>query len=350
MRVALVCPYDIDVPGGVQDQVLRLQVWLRDAGHEAIIVAPGVDGPDETVLLGRSTVIRANRSAAPIALDPRVLGRVKVAVRDADVIHIHEPFMPAVSLAAARIRTIPSVGTFHADASSTVRAALRIGSPVTRMAAARLDVMTAVSDVARSAVGVLPGIRIIPNGIDVGRYAEAAVHTHRQNARIVFVGRDDPRKGLDVLLAAWPAVIDAVPHASLDVVGSTRDAELPGVTFRGRVDEHTKRAFLASAAIGVAPNLGGESFGIVVLEMMAAGCAVVASAIPAFVKVLGDAGELVKPGDAAGLADRLIALLRDDERRAALGAGARVAAARYDGPVVAGQYLEAYRDAIAIHG
>lgn len=347
MNVALICPYDIGESGGVQDQVIRLRRWLIDAGHEATIVAPGTEGPEGVVLVGRSTVVRANRSAAPISFDPRVAGRVKHAVEGCDVLHIHEPFMPAVSLAATRIRTIPSVGTFHADASVLVRSTLRVGTPFVRIVASRLDVMTAVSDVARSAVALLPAVRIIPNGIDVATYEPIAPKT---GDRVVFVGRDDPRKGLDVLLAAWDEVAVRCPNARLDVVGAIRDDVPAGVTFHGRVDEPTKRALLARAGVAVAPNLGGESFGIVVLEMMAAGCAVVASGIPAFAKVLGDAGELVGPGDVDGLADRIVALLGDETRRHDLGRAAEARAMDFDGAAVAGAYLIAYDDAIRSHG
>jgi len=349
MRVALVCPYSLDRAGGVQDQVFRLHRWLTDLGHESWIIGPSdAEGtPAEGVIsMGGSISVRANRSTAPVAIDPRVLRRVRVAVDGADVVHIHEPFLPMVSLAATRIATLPSVGTFHADAAPWVRRALRIGGPFARLLAGRLDVATAVSPIARSVIGAIDDVRIIPNGIDVGTYGGDAV----ERSRVVFVGRDDPRKGLDVLLDAWSTVRASHPEATLDVVGARRDGSIAGVTFHGWVDDETKRYLLGRAAIAVAPNLGGESFGIVVAEEMASTCAVVASALPAFTQVLGDAGELVRPGDAVGLAERIVALLADDERRSLLGAAAAERVKRFDGPVVASAYLTAYQDAMAIHG
>jgi phosphatidylinositol alpha-mannosyltransferase len=350
VRVALVCPYDLGVPGGVQDQVVRLREWVGAMGHEAWIVAPGTEDsaqaiPDGTVLVGSSTVVRANRSAAPIALDPRVAGRVRSAVADADVVHIHEPFMPVVSLTATRIADLPTVGTFHADASPLVRRALRVGGGFARAVAGRLDVVTAVSEVARSSVPSIARVRIIPNGIDIAAYAPS----EKDPTSVVFVGRDDPRKGLDVLLGAWEAVAAAAPGAHLTVVGAWRDAGPERVEFMGRVDEATKRAVLGRAGIAVAPNLGGESFGIVVAEGMASGCAVVASAIPAFTTVLGDAGEFVRPGDPQGLAQRLIALLARPDRQATLGAEAMVEVSRFGADTVTVAYLDAYRDAIVAH-
>jgi len=345
MRVGLICPYDLDRPGGVQDQVIRIAGWLEALGHRTTIVGTGEAGPPGAVLVGGSIVVRANRSAAPIAVDPRVAGRVRAAVEGCDVIHIHEPFMPVVSLAATRIRTIPSVGTFHADAAPWARTALRVGGPLARVVAGRLDVLTAVSDVARSAISAIDNVRVVPNAIDVDAYGGMP----KTPGSVVFVGRDDPRKGLDVLLDAWPLVIEQVPGATLDVVGAERTDAIRGVTFHGRVDEHAKRQLLGGARVAAAPNLGGESFGIVVLEAMASGCAVVASAIPAFAAVLGDAGELVKPGDSTGLSQRIVDLLMDPTRTAGLSAAARERSLRYDGEVIVERYLEVYAEAIALH-
>lgn len=345
MRVGLICPYDLDLPGGVQDQVIRIAGWLEALGHRTTIVGPGKEGPPGAVLVGGSIVVKANRSAAPIAVDPRVAGRVRAAVEGCDVIHIHEPFMPAVSLAATRIRAIPSVGTFHADASPWARTALRVGGPLARVVAGRLDALTAVSDVARSAISAIDNVRVVPNAIDVGAYGG----TPKNPGSVVFVGRDDPRKGLDVLLDAWPSVLEQVPGATLDVVGAERTDAIQGVTFHGRVDERAKRELLGGASVATAPNLGGESFGIVVLEAMASGCAVVASAIPAFAAVLGDAGELVKPGDSTGLSQKIVDLLMDPARAAALSAAARERSLRYDGEAIVERYLEIYAEAIALH-
>ncbi|MGI9641652.1 MAG: glycosyltransferase family 4 protein [Acidimicrobiia bacterium] len=346
MRVALVCPYDLGKPGGVQDQVFRLRQWLLDAGHEPTVIGPGDDGPDGSVLLGSSVGVRANKSSVPIALDPRVLRKVRSAIGDVDVVHIHEPLMPMVSLAATRINDLPTVGTFHADASTVARRSIRLGMPVVRGVVSRLDVMTAVSAVAGSVVQGIGELRTIPNGVDVSHYQAGT----KLAGSVVFLGRDDPRKGLDILLEAWPVVRAAVPDASLTVIGAHRDEAPEGVLYLGRVSEADKQAALSTASIYVAPNTGGESFGIVLVEAMASGCAVIASALPGFVRVVGDAGELVRPTDVPGLAERIVAVLDDDARRIRLGEAAQERAALFDGPKVANHYIEAYEDAVAIHG
>mgnify|MGYP001825739265 FL=1 len=345
MRVALVCPYDLGKPGGVQDQVFRLQRWISAAGHDAVIVGPGEAEGADVIGVGGTVTVPANQSATPVALDPRVVSRVRSAVGGADVVHIHEPLMPVVALAATRIGTSPTVGTFHADAPRWVRRALRVGSPIARAATSRLDVVTAVSEVARSAVTQLEPVRVIPNGIDVADYGGDT----KDPDLIAFVGRDDPRKGLDVLLAAWPAIISAHPHVRLQVVGAQRSDPPPGVEYLGRVSEEHKRHVLATASVAVMPNTGGESFGIVVAEALASGCAVVAAALPAVVAVLGSSGDLFAPEDVNGLAERVIALLDHPKRLAELAAAAEAQVRRFDGATVAASYLEAYAEAIRLH-
>jgi phosphatidylinositol alpha-mannosyltransferase len=342
MKVALVCPYDLGKAGGVQDQVGRIARWLITAGHDAVVVGPGSSGPEGSILVGSTATIPANKASTPISLNPRIGRRLAEAVEDADVVHIHEPLMPTVSLSATRFSHKPTVGTFHADAPGWARLGYSIAEPLARAAIARLDVLTAVSDVARSSISGIDDVRIIPNGIDVDEYGGGA----ETQGLVVFLGRDDPRKGLGVLLEAWPLVVESVPSASLTVMGAARDEEVVGVTFAGRVSEEEKRRQLAQAEIYVAPNLGGESFGIVVAEGMASGCAVVASAIPAFVHVLGDAGTFVQPGDPQGLAQSIAELLTDDRRRLTLANAGRKRVGRFDRTVVVSDYLQAYEDAI----
>ncbi|MBI5158179.1 MAG: glycosyltransferase family 4 protein [Acidimicrobiia bacterium] len=344
MRVALVCPYAFEAHGGVQDQVTRLVGWLGAAGHDAWAVAPGDAGPPGTRSVGAWRSVRANRSAAPIAVDPRVIRRVADAVAGADVVHVHEPFMPMVSLGAILADTPPIVGTFHADPGSFARNAYRIAEPLVRRVAARIAVATAVSEVAASAVPTVPGIRIIPNGIDLADYAD----THAPvPGRVVFIGRDDPRKGLDVLLQAWPRILRDVPGASLRIIGADRPSGPAGVTFLGRVDEPTKRLELGKASVVAAPNIGGESFGIVVLEAMAAGKPIVAADLDAFRGVAGDTVRWVPVGDPVGLGRGVAELLGDADARAHLGAAARERAAMFSGETVARAYLIAYGDAIS---
>jgi phosphatidylinositol alpha-mannosyltransferase len=346
VRIALVCPYAFEAHGGVQDQVTRLIRWLGDAGHDVWAVAPGDAGPPGTRSVGSWRSVRANRSSAPISVDPRVIGRVAEAVADADVVHVHEPFMPMVSLGAVLADTPPVVGTFHADPGTFTRNAYRLAEPVVRRVAARIAVATAVSGVAASAVAAVREMRIIPNGIDLADYAvtESAVP-----GRVVFIGRDDPRKGLDVLLQAWPRVLRDVPGASLRVIGADRESGPAGVTFLGRVDEATKRSELGKASVVAAPNTGGESFGLVVLEAMAAGRAIVAAELSAFRGVAADTVRWVPVGNPVELGRAVSGLLGDPEARARLGVAARQRAAMFSGEVVTRSYLVAYRDAVE-HG
>lgn len=342
MRIAVVSPYSFDAFGGVQDQVALLVGQLRAAGDEAWAVAPGSGGPSGTRHVGRVTAVRANRSRAPIGLMPGTARRVREALSGAQVVHVHEPLMPAVSIAALLGSPVPVVATFHADPSRVVRGLYRAGAGLLRRLVRRAAVVTAVSPVAAGAVRPFAEARIVPNGIVTAGYAPGGPPAA---GRVVFLGRDDPRKGLDVLLAAWPAVRRAVPGAHLRVIGTMRDTGPEGVEFLGRLDEESKRAELREASVLCAPNLGGESFGITLAEGMAAGCAVVASDLPAFRAVLGDAGVLSAPGDGAALAGALSGLLADAGEIERLGAAARHGAARFDAARVAAAYANAYRDA-----
>jgi phosphatidylinositol alpha-mannosyltransferase len=346
VKVALVCPYDLGAHGGVQDQVIRLAGWLDELGHDAIIVGPGDQGPPGAILVGSVKVINANAASTPITLSPRASSRLKKAVADVDVVHIHEPLMPVVSVAASRISTKPSVGTFHADPPSWARRGYSALSPLVKRILSHLDVVTTVSPVSRSAIEKVVQARVIPNGIDIASYAPGT----KTPGRVAFLGRDDVRKGLDVLLAAWPAILASVPDATLHVMGAERADAAEGIVFLGRVDEKTKAAELASSEVFVAPNLRGESFGIIVAEAMAAGNAVVASGIPAFLHVLGDSGVIVSPGDTAGITDAVVALLGDASQRQDLGRRAMQRVERFDGLRVASEYAAAYADAIDKHG
>ncbi len=344
MKVGLVCPYDMEVPGGVQDQVVRLASWLEGRGHEATIVGPGTLDHPRFISVGATTVVPANGAQTPVALGRGTGAAVLTALSDVDVAHIHEPLMPLVSLTALRRATVPLVGTFHSDVSKLGAGVYKFGKPLTSRWFERLAVMTAVSEVAARVISYTGRVRIIPNGVDVADYEP----TDKIPESVVFLGRDDERKGLPVLLAAWPQIRAVRPTATLTVVGADQPGPaLPGVTFVGRVPESDKIRHLAEAAIYCAPNLAGESFGIVVAEGMAAGCAVVASALPGFVSVAGDAARYVAPGDVAGLAATIASLLEAPDEVAGLGRAARKRVLRFDGEAVAAAYVSAYEDAIA---
>jgi len=345
MRIAVVCPYDLDRPGGVQHQAHGLTAALRALGHDAWIVAPGTGDHGDARLVGSATRVRVNRSVAPIALRPQTTRQVLRAVRGADVIHLHEPLIPLVCLTVLTAVDAVLVGTFHAAPAGWIHYLYSAARPLLRPLARRLAAATAVSPLAAEpARRLLDGVAIIPNAIDLAAYQPQPPDARRPN-RVVFVGRDDPRKGLSILLAAWPAVRAAAPEAELVVVGATRPAPVPGVRFLGRVDEATKRQALAQAAVLCSPNTGSESFGIVPLEGMAAGCAVIAADLPAFRSVLGDAGAYTRIGDAHDLAARITDLLQRSDRIAELAVSGRRHAQRFDWSAVARQYLECYQQA-----
>jgi phosphatidyl-myo-inositol alpha-mannosyltransferase len=344
MRVGLVCPYDLGRSGGVQDQVIRLAGWLRDAGHEATVVGPGTDGPPGAILLGAATVIAANRSTAPIRLDPRIGRAVNRSLGDCDVIHVHEPLMPAISPAALRVKGPAKVATFHADPPAWVRRLYRSGRMGVRVALRGASVVTVTSPVSGSSIEGVVEYRIVPNGIEVADYSTGP----KDPCRVAFLGRDDERKGLSILLDAWPSIRRAIPEATLHVLGADRGGRIEGVEFLGRVDEDTKRMELAAATAFCAPNLGGESFGITVAEAMASACAVVASSIPAFLHVAGSAALYAEPGNADQLGRQVVRVLADPVVARELGDTALDRVAAFDGATVTAAFVRAYEDAIAV--
>ena len=351
MRIAVVCPYALDHPGGVQNVTVELTARYARAGHDAWLVAPGeglafqppsADSLDVR-LVGKTIPVPINKSKAPFALGPRVIGRTRDALVDADVVHLHEPFAPLTSLAGAYHRAAPVVGTFHSSPTPRLGRVYDAASPMLRRVARHLARATAVSERAAHAVRkIVADPVVVPNGVDVAAYRRDA---DRVAERVVFVGRDDERKGLHVLLAAWPRVrAELEDAAELRVVGAD-GPDGDGISYLGRVDEETKRTALSEAAILCAPNLGGESFGVVPLEGMAAGCAVVASDLPAFRAVVGDAGVLVPPGDARALASAIVTLLREPGWARRYGDAAQRAAIRYDWSRVTDEYLQVLRTA-----
>lgn len=339
MRIAVVCPYDVASYGGVQSLAIDLVSRLNSDGEEAYLVAPGVTPATPMVSVGKSTTVPGNGARSPIALGPASRRRTRLAVEDADVVHVHEPLMPQVSLAALTAGR-PTVATFHADiapwTSNFYRRLRVLGAHLLGDAA-----ITAVSPVAESGLPASWGpVTIIPNAIDVSSF-EFDVDRHAN--RVVFVGRDDPRKGLDVLISAWPEIRDRCGDAELHVIGTVREP-LAGVTWHGRVDDGEKRQILASASVYVAPNLGGESFGIVLAEAMAAGCAVVASDLPAFRAVAGDSVTLVPVSQPAPLAEAVTKLLSDPAECRQVAQRGRERVLRFDWSEVLVQYRRIYRN------
>lgn len=348
MRVGLVCPYDMGAPGGVQQLVAELACRLEDEGDDVTVVGAGEVfegaslGGAAAVAVGASTSVPANMSRAPLTLAPRAWARVRSALDHVDVVHVHEPLVPIVGLAALTADK-PRVATFHADPPGWARR-LYPRLPLSRLM--RRAKTTAVSQVAASAIPAGWGtVEIIPNAINVESFQLPVERTMR---RVAFLGRDEPRKGLDVLLEAWPRVSRELADAELIVMGADRGIPPPGVTYLGRVSAHEKRRVLASSAIFVAPNTRGESFGLVIAEAMAAGCAVVASDLEAFQAVMGEAGLPVPVGDPIALAEAIAHLLRDEGELAALGERARREVVRFDWSVVTPAYISAYQEALAV--
>ena len=340
MKIAVVCPYDLGAFGGVQSVAVDLVSRLRSGGDQAILVGPGAQ-PDLGIDVGRSVTFPGNGSYAPIALGPRVRSRVRHAVADCDVVHVHEPFMPMTSIAALGSGR-PCVATFHAAsppwATTLYRGFEAVGRRILRDA-----ILTAVSPMAVAGLPWGP-VTIVPNGLDVGSFR---LDVPRRPGRIVMVGRDEPRKGIDVMLAALPAIRAHHPDAELHVIGAVRPPA-DGVVFHGRVRDREKRELLASAQVYVAPHLGGESFGIVLAEAMAAGCAVVASDLAAFRSVGGDAVSYFAVADHSSLASQVNRLLSDPARIAEMSASGIKKVEAFDWSVVMGRYRALYEQVSSI--
>ena len=336
MKVGLVSPYDLSKPGGVQAQVLGLASAL---GSDAFVIGPGLPEGVAGLDLGHSVAVPGNGSMAPISLDPRL--RKQIADSPVDVLHVHEPLMPTVSWSALRAGQ-PVLATFHADPSGVAAAAYRlVGGQLRRLLGPNVQAVSAVSE---TAARVLKGIdhHIIPNGLDIEVYQ---LGLERIPKSVAFLGRDEPRKGLDILLDAWPAILAAQPEASLRVMGGKRD--LDGVEFLGRVDDETKAGVLSSSAIYVAPNTGGESFGIVLVEGMAAGAAVVCSDLAAFRDVGSDAVEYFETGSSVDLARAIIELMSEPDRIARLSESGIERSMQFAWDIVADRYRKLYESILS---
>ncbi len=351
MRIGIVCPYSLTVPGGVQMQVLALARALRRAGHPTRVLAP-CDGPppDAGVTpLGASIPTAANGSIAPVAPDVPAQLRVLRALRDEafDVVHLHEPLAPGPTMTALLVRPAPLLGTFHAAGGSL---AYDLLNPGVRFLARRLDDRVAVSEDARTmARRALGGdYDILFNGVEVRRF-DAAQPAPTEGPTIFFVGRHEPRKGLEVLLEAFRSLS---PSVRLWIAGEgPRTADLRAlhagdhrISWLGAISEQEKIRRLRGADVFCAPSLHGESFGIVLLEAMAARTPVVASDIPGYAKVArgGRDALLVPPGDAAALADAVGRVLRDTGLAARLVGSGRRRAEEFSMDRLAAAYLARY--------
>jgi phosphatidyl-myo-inositol alpha-mannosyltransferase len=368
MRIGLVCPYQWDVPGGVQYHVRDLAETLRGMGHHVEVLTPAEHEeslPAEFVTFaGRTVPIPYNGSMASIQFGPMSAARVRRWLREGrfDVVHVHEPAPPSVSLLVCMIAKGPIVATFH---TATVRSKwLAAWGPVVRPFLERITGRIAVSDFARRVqVEHLGGDAvIIPNGVHVDAFASGPSlpgYTRGVDGPTIgFLGRyDEPRKGLPVLLEAMRTVVQKYPGARLLIAGRGDADELaslvgadlrPSVALLGELNEADKAAYLRSVDVYCAPNLLGESFGVVLIEALAAGAPIVASDLDAFARVLEDgaAGVLVRRGDAGALAAALCEVLGDPRRRAELSARGADVAAPYDWSVLARRILAVYETVV----
>ncbi|BBY32041.1 alpha-(1-2)-phosphatidylinositol mannosyltransferase [Mycolicibacter minnesotensis] len=360
MRIGMVCPYSFDVPGGVQAHVLQLAEVLRERGHQVSVLAPAspdVKLPDYVVSAGKSVAIPYNGSVARLQFSPAAHRKVKrwVMEGDFDVLHLHEPNAPSLSMLALNVAEGPIVATFHT--STTKSLTLSVVQSLLRPMHEKIIGRIAVSDLARRwQMEALGSDAVeIPNGVDVAAFATAQPLPGypRTGRTVLFLGRyDESRKGMAVLMGALPALVARHSDVEVLIVGRGDEDELRSsagelanhLRFLGQVDDAEKASALRSADVYCAPNTGGESFGIVLAEAMAAGTAVVASDLDAFRRVLNDgvAGRLVPVGDHAALAAALIDLLDDDALRASYVAAGSEAVRRFDWPVVADQIIRVY--------
>jgi len=360
MRIGMVCPYSFDVPGGVQSHILQLAEVMRERGHFVSVLAPSsphVTLPDYVVSGGKAVPIPYNGSVARLRFGPATHRMVKrwLAAGDFDVLHLHEPNAPSLSLLALMIADGPIVATFHT--STTKSLGLSMFQGILRPWNEKIMGRIAVSDLARRwQIEALGSDAVqIPNGVDVASYTCAPLLPGypRPGKTVLFLGRfDEPRKGMAVLLVALPTLVERFADIEILIVGRGDEDELREqagdlaghLRFLGQVDDATKASALRSADVYCAPNTGGESFGIVLVEAMAAGTPVVASNLDAFRRVLEDgaAGLLVPIEDPGALAEAVVTVLTDDALRAGNVAAASEAVRQYDWQVVADDITMVY--------
>lgn len=358
LRVGMVCPYSLTVPGGVQMQVLGLARALRGLGHEVRVLGP-CDGPPPAPFvtpLGNSLPTAANGSVAPLAPDPpAVMRTIRVLDEERfDVVHVHEPLAPGPSLTATLTHRHPTVGTFHA---AGVSASYRFLRPFLSRLINRLDTKVVVS---KDALGLVQShlggeYDVLFNGVEIDQIDEAAPFPRPDGARpvVLFCGRHEERKGLGVLLDAF---VGSDIDADLWIAGTGPDSDRLRVAtpddarihWLGRISDIEKFSRLRAADVFCAPSLGGESFGVVLIEGMAAGCTVVASSLDGYRNVATDGVDsiLVEPGDAAALRTALAEALTDPTATAHLRAAGRARASEFAMEKLAAAYLDVYADVI----
>jgi len=359
LRIGLVCPYSWDFPGGVQNHVRDLAEFLISNGHYVEVLAPATESedlPDYVVSAGRAISIPYNGAVARVLFGVGANSRVRSWINDGDfdLLHLHEPAIPSLSLLACWAGEGAMVGTFHA-AAKYQKAIFAIG-PILEPVIEKLSARIAVSESARLTLTahLETDAIVIPNGIYADNYRDGSSRPQWQGNTIGFLGRfEEDRKGLPVLLDALPIISRFIPDIRVLIAGPGDSEEVLAkvdpqlrhrVEFLGKISEEDKADFLASVSLYIAPNTGGESFGIILAEAMAGGAAVVASDIPAFADVLGHGqyGALFESENSENLAKVIIDLLRDETKQKELAAAGAVHAQRFDWGQVGEEIFEVY--------
>jgi phosphatidylinositol alpha-mannosyltransferase len=362
-KIGIVCPYGWDTPGGVQAHVADLATYLISQGHSVSVLAPVTNDenlPEYLVSAGKPIAIPYNGAVARILFGPIAFARVRqwISQGEFDLIHLHEPAIPSISLLACFAAEGPMVGTFHASAKRQ-KAIFAIG-PILEPVIEKLTARIAVSEAARETLTehLETDAVVVPNGIYARRLATGKLDPRWSGKTIGFIGRfEEPRKGLAVLVSALPEIIKVIPDVRILVAGpGDKDAflkEVPSVLhqrfeFLGRISEEEKADFLHSIGVYVAPNTGGESFGIILAEALAAGAAVVASDIPAFDALLGHGayGTLFVSEDGKSLASAVTTVLSNEELRNRLRVDGKSYAQSFDWDVIAERIYDVYEMAM----
>lgn len=365
-RIGIVCPYGWDTPGGVQSHVGDLAEYLIAQGHYVSVLAPVINEegiPDYVTSAGRPISIPYNGAVARILFGPLAFARVKqwIGSGNFDLLHLHEPAIPSISLLACWAAEGPLVGTFHA-ASTKQKIAFAI-TPFIEPVIEKLTARIAVSEAARETLQIHldTDAVVVPNGIYAKKFSDAHSDPRWSGNTIGFIGRfEESRKGLSVLIEALPSIIEKIPDVRVIVAGPGNPASVleemephlrQRFTFLGRISEEDKANFMSSVSIYVAPNTGGESFGIILAEALAGGASVLASDIPAFDSLLGHGkyGSLFQSENSEDLAKRAIELFNSPELRRTIARAGREYAQSFDWDVVAERIYDVYEMAMVGH-
>jgi phosphatidylinositol alpha-mannosyltransferase len=366
LKIGIVCPYGWDTPGGVQIHIKELTQWLISKGHEVSVLAPvtdeGANIEPWVVSAGRPISIPYNGAVAKVIFGPLASSRVKqwISIGDFDLLHLHEPAIPSLSLLAGWAGDGPMVATFHA-AANPQKVANAIGTMLDPLIE-RITAKIAVSEIARETLKDRFNTEavVIPNGIDTSKFEGIGIRSEWAMPNTLgFIGRfDEPRKGLAVLLEAIPKIVSQIPNLRILVAGPGNPQDFnklvpqelrERITFLGRISEIEKAQFFKSISLYIAPNTGSESFGIILAEAMAAKTPIVASNLPAFVKLLddGNSGAIFKSEDSEHLAETVLRLLNNKAMREEIAIAGLEKAKSFDWNTVGDQILSIYEIALA---